>query len=518
MNVRLQAALAVVFALLVATAVPGTVAAASPPVNFDDDRAPNPYIHEDTLTIAEWDNSEFDSLTEYYNDDGEADEIPATVNTSQDEQLRFRADKVDESSWQQFPRVDGESENNHTWLNASNWTTTTNDGTNVTPTVADDDDTTASGVPAVECSTSGMGSGDTAHCEFETSLNITSDVSKRTLQFVGNFPTLDGDIELRLIDADGDYYYAVANTSANATKDHVIANETGNGYVFQEKTNNLLSSGTVDEIQKVQVNVSDADVDMTLVGLDAEKKGTFDLGETKFDFDGDGDEDDDGSTKTISEVYDSPDRPEGAINYTSADTLGSELSDATIHDLEVWHVRYEMADLTDEDDWDVAWEDAPNYGSYPKKLNYSTRLRVPSQIDLSHGTLDLEDEQGLVDERYAVVEVAEDTGDTNLTNVSDSDFTSKSGNYTNKDGTITLDDSVSAGQNYIVHAVILLQDDEVDALKGSSTAPAAGGPTGGGGGGIFAGAWDFVTSPFGAVVSLFGTLLAAPRIIARMAG
>lgn len=518
MRWRVQAALAIFFALVVAAAVPGTVASASPPINFGDDRAPNPYISENKLEIAEWDNSEFDSLTEYYNDDGDADQLPATVNSSQDEQFAFRADKVDEDSWQQFPRVDGESENNHTWLNASNWTTTTNDGTNVTPTVTDDDDTTASGVPAVECSTSGMASGDTAHCEFETSVNITSDVSKRTLMFVGNINTLDGDFELRLVDADGDYYYAVANSSVNATKDWAIANATGNGIVFQERTNDLKSSGTVDEIQKVRFNYSGGDQDVTIVGLDVEQKGTFDLAETRYDFDGDGDDDDSDDVKTISEVYDSPNRPEGLINYTTVDTIGTELDDARLMDVDVWNVRYETADLTDSDDWDVAFEDAPNYGSYPSKLNMSVRLRVPSQIDLTHNTLDLVDEQGLVDERYAIVDVAEDTGSTNLTNVSDSDFSSKSGNYTNKDGTITLDDSVSAGQNYIIHQVVLLQDGEVDALKGSSTAPAAGGPVGDGGGGFVGGLVDIVTTPLGAIVSVLGTLLAAPRILSRFAG
>lgn len=515
MNGRLKAAIALFFALVVAAAVPGTVVAAGPPLEFSDDRTPNPYVHESKLTIAEWDNGQFDSLVEYYNDDGDADVLPATVNSSQDEQLGFRADKIEESSWQQFPRVDGESENDYTWLNASNWTTA---GVNSTEmTVSDDDDTTASGVPAVECSSSGIGSGDAGgHCEYETEVNITSDVSKRTLMFVGNFPTMGGDVEIRLVDADGDYYYVTANTSANASKDYVVANSTGNGYVFQEKTNNLLSSGTVDEIQKVRVNVSGGDADVTLVGLDVEQKGTFDLGETRYDFNGDGDDDDSGDVKVISEVYNDPDRPgPGRINYTEASTLGSELSDATIHDLEVWNVRYEMADLTDSADWDVDFENASDYGSYPKKLNFSTRLRVPSAIDLSHGTLDLYDDQGLVDERYAVVEVAEDTGNTDLGNVSDSSFDSKSGSYTNKGGTITLDDTVSAGQNYIIHGVILLQDDEVDALQPSDSEP-AGAPPGESGGGLIGGAIDFVMTPFGAIATLIGSLLAGPRILERI--
>lgn len=515
MRVGLKGALAVFLALAVAAAVPGTVYAASPPIDFSDDRAPNPYVHEDTLTISEWDNGQFDELVEYFNDDGNADSLSATVNTSQDEQLGFRADKVDEESWQLFPRVSGESENSHTWLNASNWTTSTSDSTNVSVSAVDDDDTTASGVPAVECSTSGMGSGDTAQCEFETEVNISSDVSKRTLMVVGNFNTLSGDVEIRLVDADGDYYYAVSNTTANASEDYAVANATGNGYVFQTKTNNLQSSGTVNEIQKVQVHAADGDIDVTLVGLDVEKKGTFSLGETVHDFNGDGDEDDAADTKTISEVYNDPDRPgPGAIDYTTVGALGSELSDATIHDLDVYNVRYEMADLTDEADWNVAFESADDYGSYPQKLNFSTRLRVPSAIDLSHGTLTLEDEQGLVDERYAVVEVAEDTGDTALDNVSDSSFTSKSGDYTNKGGTITLDSSVSAGQNYIIHGVILLQDGEVDALQQESSP--AGGPPGQSGGGLVGGIVDFVTTPFGAIATLLGSLLAAPKVLRKI--
>lgn len=513
MNGRLQVALAVVFALLVAAAVPGSVAAAAPPLNFDDDRTPNPYLYENKLTIAEHDVAQFDSLVEYFDDDGNAAELPAVVNQSQDEPFGFRADKVDNPSWQQFPRVDGESANDHTWLNASNWST---GGVNSSEmAVTDDDDTTASGVEAVECSSSGISTGDAGgHCEFNTEVNITSDVSKRVAQLVGQINTLGGEVEIRFVDSDGDYYYLVANSSVNANESYALANETGDGLVFQNKTNNLLSSGTVDEINKIRVNISDGDADVTLVGLDVESKSAFTLGETVHDFDGDGNDE----TKTIEEVYDGTNRPEGLINYTSLDSLGATFDDASIHDLDVYDVRYEMSQVTDESDWQVGFSDAPNYGSYPKKLEFHVRLDIPSQIDLTHGSvLEARDDQDLVDERFAVVEIAEDTGDTEFGNVSDSDYTSKSGDYTDKGGTITLDASVSANQNYIIHGVVLLQDDEVDALQQSSTA-AAGPPGGGGGGGILGGIVDFVTTPFGFVSSLIASILAAPRILSRVMG
>lgn len=483
-----------VFATLLVLGSAGT-AAAAPGLNFSSDKAPNPTIVEDEIVIAEHDRGEMSSATEYYNDDGEVTELPATVNQSQDTPVGVRFDNIDADAYHLFPRVSGESENSANWTDAADWTTATSDSTNVTPDVVDAD---ANGVDKLSMTTSGMGSGDTATFTYSDNVSITSDANKRVLTTVLNVDTLDtgATVEVRAVDSDGDYRYAEINASENASNEDIIANGTGNGYVFAEKLANLplagSGDGSFDEIQKVEVVAADADIGVTMAGLDLDKKSEMDLAEIERDTDDDGDLE----TTTVTNYYEG-----GVANITGLDTMGSAFDNAVIADLHVYDVQYQLSDISDSEEYSTEFSNADDY-NYPQKLELFADMEVPSAIDLSHGSLTMEFDQGLVESRYAIAEVAtgadtkEDFG--NLTD--DGSYSSVTDTLGSQGSTATFVASASADTNYRVHMVVLLQDEEVDTIQSSGI----GGPTGTSSGGFFSTIWGQITGLVGAVLGAVG--------------
>lgn len=476
-------------AMLIAVA---PAAAAGPALDFDDERTPDPYIHEDTLTVAEHNTGDMSSLTEYYDDNGDVAELPATVNSSQDAPAGVRFDKIDSEDYRLFPRIDNEEDNSATWTDSSKWTKSS--GASSSVTISDADGTTASGVPAVKTDAT-VATGETATATYKDNVSITSDADKRVLMFVGNVDALttDATVEIRAVDSDGDYRYAEVNASADGNASDVIATGTGNGFVFQEKLANLPIAGSGDgamqEIDQVDVVHVESDSTVTIVGLDVDKKSEYDVAEIEHDRDGDGEDE----LEVVQDYYEG-----GVASVSGVDSLGAYADGASIMDLEVYDVEYRFSQLSDSDDHSVEFRDSEDYGAYDQVLEIHGRLAVPSQIDLSHGTLELRDDQGLVSERYKVAEYATAQGDTELDNVSDSDWNDVASAYSSKDDTQTLASSgINAGENLIVHLEIVLQDDEASALQSSPTA----GPTGQAGGGIVA----MLMSPIG----LFGGLLTA---------
>lgn len=496
--------------LVVLSTVTGpAMAAGGPPLNFGAEKAQNGYLHEDTITIASHDRGTMSSPLEYNDDKGNVAMLPATMNSTQDTPVGVRFDKVEADAYNLFPRVSGESENAQTWTNASNWTTSTSDATNVTPTLSDAD---ADGVQKVSFSTSGMGAGDTATANFSEAVDITTDADKRVLLFVGNVDTLSAGavVELRAIDGDGDYRVAEINSSRNANESDVIANGTTTGVVFQEKLANLpiagTGDGTLDGIQHVEIVVKEADASVTAAGLDLDRKSAINFAEIERNTDT---SDSDLETVIFEDYYEG-----GVANLTGLASLGSEFDSAVLHDLEVHNVRYQISDLTDSAEYSVNWSAASNYGSYDQKLELYADLEIPAAIDLSHGTLTLKAEQSLVSERYATVEFSENVADeTAIGDLNDTDYTSKKSLFTNGavDDEHTLDSSVSADQDYRLHLVILYLDGEVENLKATS-APMAG-PTGKSGGGLLGGLLDFITTPIGMIVSAVTGLVGGMRVL-----
>jgi len=479
-----------VFMAVMLIASAGT-AAAAPGLNYSDDRSPDPTAVEDELIISEHDRGEMSALNEYYDDNGEVAKLPATVNQSQDTPAGVRFDQIDAEAHYLFPRIDGESDNTATWTDAAEWTKSS--GTNSGVAISDAD---ADGVPKVNYDGS-IATGEQATSTFSNNVSITSDADKRVMLAVVNVNelTTGATVEVRAVDSDGDYRYAEINGSANANADDVIANSTGNGYVFQGKLNTMPMAGTgdgnMDEIQSVDVVQIESNSDVTLAGFDLDKKSTVDLAEIERNTDGDGDLE----KTTATNLYTG-----GVTNVTGIDTLGSAYDDAVLNDLHVYDVEYRMADLMDDEEYQTNFSSADDY-SYPQQLELYADLEVPSAIDLTHGTLTIEFEQGLVEERYVVAEVAEDADSTEaFGNLSDSAYSSWASSLGSKGSTATVDATVSADTNYRVHMVVLLQDDEVDAIQQTGGM----GPTGSSSGGFFSTLFGQATGLVGVAVGALG--------------
>jgi len=484
------AALAVFAAIMVATATPA--AAASPALNFSSDKTPNPTIVEDELTVHEHDRAQMGDPLEYYNDAGEVTSFNASVNSSQTTPLGVRFDKVDAEAFAQFPRTDAESDNWATWTAASNWTTSSGASSSVSVTDGDTD-----GVERVTVDAS-VASSETATATFGTNVSLTSDPNKRVLTFGGNVDDLasGATVEVRVVDGDGDYRYADINTSRAASDEAVIANATGTSLVFQERVSNLPlggnGDGTLDAIQQIDVVASDADAQVTISWLDADRKGEVDLAEIERDTDDDGDLE----TTTVSNIYEG-----GVTNITALSTLGDTFDTASINDLSVYNVSYALEDVTDASEYSVNFSSAEAY-NYPEKLELYADLQVPTAIDISHGDLALEFDQGLINERYAVLEVGSGVdSSTGFGNASDSAMTGMTGALSGQDTTAELVSSATADTNYRFHAVVLYQTEEVDSVQGSAGGM---GPTGSGGGGFFSSLFGQIVGVAAAVGGAFG--------------
>ncbi|PSQ06649.1 hypothetical protein BRC92_00320 [Halobacteriales archaeon QS_4_69_31] len=452
-------------------AITGPAAAAGPALDFTNDKTPNPMLVEDTLTVAEHDRGAMSGPLEYYDDGGAVATLPAEVNTSQTTPVGLRFDKIDGEAYRLFPRVDGESDNGATWTDTAQWSK--NSGASSSVSIADAD---ADSVQKVSVDAT-VATGETATATFGSNVSITQDPNKRVLTFVGNVDTLasGSSVEVRVVDGDGDYRNATIEAGAVASANDVIANATGNGYVFQQRVSDLplttAGDGTFDGIQQINVVASENDAKVTIAGLDVDRKSTIELAEIERDTDGDSSLE----TTTITDYYEG-----GVAGVTSLDTLGAWADSASIMDLEVYDVSYQFSDLTDESEYSVNFSDADDY-SYPQKLELYADLEVPSAIDLSHGTLTLEYYQGLVSDRYVTLEIASVDSSAEFGNVSDASYSDKSGSLSGQGTTAELVASASADTTYRVHMVALLQTEEVEGMQGDGPA----GPTDSSGGGFF---------------------------------
>lgn len=469
-----KAILAVFLTLTVVTGTSGLAAAQSasgPGLNFENGKTPDPTISEDVLTVVEHDTGEMDSPLQYYDDNGDIAELPATVNNSQDTPVGVRFDQIDASAYDQFPRTESEPGNSVNWTVASDWTTSSGGSSSVAVSDAD-----TLGMDRVNVDAS-VTSSETATATLADNVSITSDPNKRVMMAVVNVDelTAGSEVEFRAVDADGDFRSANITAGEDAANQTVIANSTGDGYVFQSKLSEMAlegsGDGSFDEIDSVEVVVSESDAEVTVSGLDLDGKSERELGEIQRDTDDDGDLE----TTIITNFYGG-----GVAKLTSLDTLGSMYDGDVINNLRVYDVQYKFSDLTDEGDYSTEFGNSDR--SYPKELELYADLSVPSAIDISHGTLTVEYEQGFVSDRYAVTEVATDIDSSEaFGNLSDSDYTSWASALGTVNSTATIQANANADTTYRVHMVISLKDDEVSALQASSGGLF--GPTGGSGGG-----------------------------------
>ncbi|NHN59818.1 MULTISPECIES: hypothetical protein [Halorussus] len=487
-----------VFAVVTNMTAPALAAATAPSsglgMNPDADQYPETRIVEDQLTIESHDRSSM-SWLQYENDNGKIETIDAHVNgTESGAKVSYRADQLELAEFGKYPRQGDEENNSVTWLNAGNWTSSGG------VTVSDSAGSTASGVESVEIATDGsFTSGSSGHVAYGEQ-SITDDAEKRYLQLVMNVDRLESSavLEVQVRDGGGDYVAATVDSSANASKANVIANQTASGVIFQEQLGQLevqgSGDGSLDGVEEVRVVATDGDVTATVVGLNVQKKSQWDFGDEKVP---DTSTDDSGDYTTERVI----DRPQGgAIMLADLASLGSFASDAVVHKLTYYDVEYRMQDKPSA--VSAEFRDADNRYPNFNVFDFTYRRTIPAAYDITHGNLTLETNQTFLSERYVQLRVAEGVGDTETSEISDSSWIDLTGSLGEAGTWLTADSTVSADKTYVIDAEIKVTDDQQSALE---QAAGGGGFWGGGGGGNpFMSLYNWVAGGFVGLLTALG--------------
>lgn len=396
----------------------------------------------------------------YEADDGSQKQLPGTLNESVNNTFEYQATDLEAAALGEFPRKDSEGNNTASGLDASEWTTS---GASVS------DSEPAAGVEAIDVSASAAGDSATY-----SNFTISSDEPNRYLQLVLDVNSLasGAEVQVEVVDSDGDFKQARINGSASMAED-VIATGTGTGYVYQrqlgEMATNTSGDGYFDNIEKVRIQFVGGTADLTITGLNVEKMSTWSFGERKVDTDSD----DALETKTVTEHKET-----GTIAIDDLSTLGDAFDSGAIHDLTM-PVKFRTADLGTSD-VSVNFTAADGYPSFSDRVNLYYRLELPSAYDLSYANAELVAETELPSNRYLAVEYAEGVSDTEFDEISSwSDVTSQ---FSNEGDEVSLDTTIQPGQKIAIHAKYLVTGDERSAIE---SAGVVGGPMGDSGGGFF---------------------------------
>ena len=446
------------FTVFVAVLVIGSMAApamAASTFNPDASAAQNPYISAD-VTVDTFDRSDM-SPGEYEDNSGDIAELPAVLNQSDDvddlgsgyvNTFGFVATDIEFNDAAAFPHGDDDVS---AVDNESEWAV---DESSTAGSMTVSDAETAPGVEALEVSTSSQSDTDTAVATFDN-FSVTSDTQKRYLQTFVDVETLDSgaEVEIRAVDADGDYVWGTINSSLTASDDGVVGNATGEGYVFQRQVGAMSvggsGDGTMDEIQSIEVVVTDGDATIRMSALNAEKTGEYKLADKRVDTD----DEDDFETETINEVY-----TPGAINTHDLSTMGATFEDATIHGL-TFPADFTAAEVEQTDEYvNVTFGAAESYPSFDNLMDADYRLSLPDAYDLSYANAELQLEQTVPESRYDSLQIREGAGDTEFSEMDS--YTDVSGSLGTEGDTVTLDNTIQPGQKIVVAADVLVTGDE----------------------------------------------------------
>jgi hypothetical protein len=404
---------------------------------------------------------DWDSALAYEANDGDTVQFDASLNDSVNNSFEYQASHLEADALGAFPRIDGESNNSASALDASEWSTS---GASVS------DAEPASGVDAVSVSASAAGDSATY-----SNFSINSDEPNRYLQLVADVDSLSSgtEVQIRVVDSNGDYKTARINGSAAMAED-VIATGTGEGFVYQRQLGKMdttnAGDGNFDNIETVEIHFVGGTADVTLTGMNVEKMSTWSLGEEKVDSDTD---DDDLETETVLEHKET-----GPIAIHDLNTIGSAFDSGAVHDLTM-PVTFRTEDL-ETSETEVNFTAADGYPSFSDRANLYYRLNLPSAYDLRYSNARLVAEVEVPSNRFLSVEYAEGVSDTDFSDIGSwSDVTSQ---FDNEGNEVTLDTTIQPGQSIAFHAQYLVTSDERSSIEDSGI---VGGPIGDSGGGIF---------------------------------
>jgi len=439
------------FGLIALVLLSAVAPAATAQVNDGSDYTQGAYLEADVTKDVH--QLSWSSSLSYEADDGSQSELNGVLNDSVNNTFEYEATDLEAAALGEFPRKDSEENNSASGLDASEWTTS---GSSVS------DSEPAAGVEAIDVSASAAGDS-AAYSNF----TISSDEPNRYLQLVLDVNSLGSgtEVQVEVVDSDGDYKTARINGSASMAED-VIATGTGEGYVFQRQLGkmdtNTAGDGTFDNIEKVRIQFVGGTADLTITGMNVEKMSTWSFGERKVDTD----DDDSLETETVTEHKET-----GTIAIDDLSTLGDAFSEGAIHDLTM-PVKFRTADLG-ASDAQVNFTDADGYPSFSDRVSLYYRLELPSAYDLSYSNAELVAETELPSNRYLAVETAEGVSDTEFDEISSwSDATSQ---FDNEGDSVELDNTIQPGQEIAIHAKYLVTGDERSAIE---SAGVVGGPIG----------------------------------------
>lgn len=443
-------------------------------MDFSADESPNP-TYEYDLEKAEhnmaWGASDADALT-YEDNDGNNATIDGSVDSDAENPYSFVMTDVETDEFGAFPHGDSASA-----LDADDWSASGDASVASTET--------ADGVDALEVSTSGEVAGESSTATFDN-FTIDSDEEKRFLQTGLDVESLDdgATVEIAAVDEDGDKKVATINASADASNDGVIADQTGEGWFFQERLGDMPTEGSGDgdfnNIEEVTVTVSDADASVAIAALNLDKMSQYDLGSELVQ-----NEDDEWESETIREIEEP-----GAVELESLSTMGSTFDDAVIHELSL-PVEQSAADLDSEDVETTFSEDDDNqYPNYYGTAEIHVRNGLADAYDLSYSNVKYYDNQTLGSDRYLEVRYAEDVGDEEFEDIGDEQYTELTSSYDDRGSNVTIDDTVMSGDTSVVSYDLRLTEDEYNAMQSSGDSGGSfwggndGGDSGGGSGGL----------------------------------
>ncbi|WP_276258119.1 hypothetical protein [Haloglomus litoreum] len=498
-------------AILLATSMVAPVAMADhderengpPPIDTTSDESPRVWVEETDVTIAEHRMGEHgtDPLA-YEADDGSNTELPAEVNASDaDAPIEVSPAYIDDPDlYGPVTDDEGNVEDQSFVAEEGDWAISGSASAKGSATEWSDAPNFRA-APTQLATDGSMTAGDTVL--FNYSDNVTLDnARKRVLTVAGEVNTLDSGAHVRfeIVDKDGDFTYSNISTSAADANEETFANETGAFYA-STRVDTLVSAngvqgsgdGTMDEINAVRLNISEADADLAITGMDISSKETKSFATVAYQ----DDSDDRYETETRTNV------DGGAVRLRSLDGLADHWGDAHVHDLVVGAgdatVNY---GLSMADGSNVTMTDAEDYASYSDRLEGQPLAvwDIPAPVDVTHGTLDLVAEQRQPGSQYISVDYA--TGYAgNYSEATTTDATSQFSGAIGDRVELATDISASSDHDAAVGMEIVYTSSEADAVYQS--APAMGGPTGKSGG-FFSTIWGKVAGLGGALVTALG--------------
>ena len=457
-------------------------------LNFEYDLVHDPFVTADvTVETHEPEFSQFDYIAD---DDSVQSLAGATLAEREDEEtphnpVRVRADLIDIDDYRRFPadltttNADDE-EVDASALDSAFWTTDVS-GSSGSMSVTEDED-------ALNVTTTGQTTGDVATASF-TDFTIGDGEQRRVLQLVANVNQLAADavVTVSVVDAASNSVSAVIDSSADAAAASTIATAQGSGIIYQQQLGELTGGESLDTIEAVHIEVSDADADVTFHGFNLESASRWQFGQR---------EQTDADNELITEtVYEQT----GWFGITDLSTLYStdRFAKAVLEKVE-YDAEFRASELP-SGYVQYTFEDSGR-SDFDRRMRYVYNFQFPSaySLDIQLGSWYDEVVFKYPADRYMAVEAATGlTEQVGLDSTDDVEWTSRTSSYVGAgEG-----ENVSLSSTPTVDGVMAVKGDVLYRSKEEQEATAVGGmgPTGREGGFL-----SQLFGPLGAVLSAIG--------------